>query len=510
VRESFERFAVPVINDQRCRWLREQCSLSFRRFAARSFAPASSKWRDACSLRRVRLVFDGGTILIEDPDPRIDPRSLPGVLWDPRTRTFRAPGRQHAEIVALLSRRGLRFTDQVRASAAEALDGLGEPELRSYQEAALEAWEGAGRRGLVALPTGSGKTWLGVAAIARTRARSLCLVPTRVLLDQWCEILERWFERPIGRLGDGRAEVHDITVATFESAWRRMQWIGDRFGLLVVDEAHHFGQGIRDEVLEMAVAPLRLGLSATPPREEAQAERLGSLIGPSIFAMSVGDLTGSYLAELETVTISLELNASERSAYQRLEHRFRSAFRRWQRLAPGGTWADFARSAVRTLEGRDALHAWREARALVAYTESKRAALAQLLERYRERRTLVFTADNATAYTIAREYLVPPFTCDIKRKERSAVLEHFRRGELRALVSARVLNEGIDVPEADVAIVVGGALGEREHVQRVGRVLRPSDGKRALVFELVAAGTMEVRHAQRRRAGIAPRRAARV
>lgn len=176
----------------------------------------------------------------------------------------------------------------------------------------------------VAVPTGSGKTWLGVAAIARTRARSLCLVPTSVRLEQWCEILERWFARPIGRLGDGHAEVRDITVATFESAWRRMPWIGNRFDLLVVDEAHHFGQGVRDEALEMVVAPLRLGLSATPPREEAQIERLGTLIGPSIFAMSVGDLTGSYLAELETVTITLELNASERSAYQRLEHRFRT------------------------------------------------------------------------------------------------------------------------------------------------------------------------------------------
>jgi superfamily II DNA or RNA helicase len=456
----------------------------------------------------VRLVFDRGTILIEKPDPRIDPRSLPGVLWDSRIRSFRAPGRHHSEIAALLRRRDVVFLDEVRPTPAERLDGLAVPELRPYQEAALEAWEGAGQRGLVALPTGSGKTWLGVAAIARTRARSLCLVPTRVLLEQWCEILERWFARPIGRLGDGHAEVRDITVATFESAWRRMPWIGNRFDLLVIDEAHHFGQGVRDEALEMVVAPLRLGLSATPPREEAQIERLGTLIGPSIFAMSVGDLTGSYLAELETVTITLELNASERSAYQRLEHRFRTAFRSWQRLAPGGTWADFARSAVRTLEGRDALHAWREARALVAYTESKRATLAQLLERYRERRALVFTADNATAYTIARAHLVPPFTCDIKRKERSSVLEQFRRGELRALVSARVLNEGIDVPEADVAIVVGGALGEREHVQRVGRVLRPSDDKRALLFELVAAGTMEVRHAQRRRAGLASRRAA--
>jgi superfamily II DNA or RNA helicase len=96
-----------------------------------------------------------------------------------------------------------------------------------------------------------------------------------------------------------------------------------------------------------------------------------------------------------------------------------------------------------------------------------------------------------------------PITCDIPRAERAAALERFGRGELRALVSARVLNEGIDVP--DVAIVVGGTQGEREHVQRIGRLLRPQEGKTALVYELVMRGTSEVAQARRRREGLAPR-----
>jgi superfamily II DNA or RNA helicase len=73
---------------------------------------------------------------------------------------------------------------------------------------------------------------------------------------------------------------------------------------------------------------------------------------------------------------------------------------------------------------------------------------------------------------------------------------------LRTLVSARVLNEGIDVPDADVAIIVGGTLGEREHVQRVGRLLRPGVGKRATVYELVTMATSEVRRAFDRRRGL--------
>ena len=93
----------------------------------------------------------------------------------------------------------------------------------------------------------------------------------------------------------------------------------------------------------------------------------------------------------------------------------------------------------------------------------------------------------------------------IGRREREEALARFREGSLRALVSARVLNEGMDVPDAAVAIVVGGSQGEREHVQRVGRVLRPLPGKRAVIYELITRRTMEVRQARRRREALAPR-----
>ena len=128
-----------------------------------------------------------------------------------------------------------------------------------------------------------------------------------------------------------------------------------------------------------------------------------------------------------------------------------------------------------------------------------------LLARHADSRVLVFTPDNATAYAVAREHLLMPITCDISRPERACALERFRRGELRALVSARVLNEGIDVPEAEVAIVVGGTQGEREHVQRIGRLLRPREGKTAIAYELVMRRTSEVVQSRRRRAGLAPR-----
>jgi superfamily II DNA or RNA helicase len=134
----------------------------------------------------------------------------------------------------------------------------------------------------------------------------------------------------------------------------------------------------------------------------------------------------------------------------------------------------------------------------LAFPEAKQRTLRELLERHRGSRVLVFTPDNETAYTLARAELVMPLTCDIKQREREEVLKAFQLGDLRVLVSSRVLNEGLDVPEADVGIVVGGSLGQREHVQRVGRLLRPRPGKRAVVYELVMANTSEQRAAERR------------
>lgn len=148
---------------------------------------------------------------------------------------------------------------------------------------------------------------------------------------------------------------------------------------------------------------------------------------------------------------------------------------------------DFTHHAARTAEGRRALAAFRQMRRLLGFTQAKRRALESLLGRHRDSRVLVFTADNDTAYAIAREHLVMPLTRDIGRREREEVLERFRRGELRTLVSARVLNEGLDVPDADVAVIVGGALGEREHVQRVGRLLRPSGGDHLILATPVSS-----------------------
>lgn len=453
----------------------------------------------------VRLAFDAGTLVLHGLAPTQGdsaPSLAPALVWDPRIESYRAPAYRYREVALWLKRLGDRAANEVFTRRART-DLWVAPELRPYQHAALLSWQTAGRTGLAVLPTGAGKTRLACAAMAAARCSALCVVPTRVLLHQWREEIGRHYRGPIGCLGDGEHRVEHVTVATSEGAYRHMTKLGNNFGLLVVDEAHHFGGGIRDEALEMCAAPLRLGLTATAPDGEA-LERLTDLLGPVVCKLSIGDLAGEWLADFDTVVLALRLTPSEQEQYDLALDRFRAVFEDFRAVSPSAAWSDFVAMASRSEQGRAALVAFRFSRRLTSYPEAKRIAVAELLARHRLSSVLIFTSDNATAYAIAREHLVMPMTCEIDRAERDRALAAFRAGELRALVSARVLNEGLDVPDADVAIIVGGVSGEREHVQRVGRLLRPSPGKRALVYELVAAGTHEVRKAAERRRALGP------
>ncbi len=445
----------------------------------------------------MRLMFDHGTLVLCEP-PDLELRDLPGVVWDARVGLYRAPACCYALLVRELTARGIAFDDRVRAREARETGPWREPELRSYQHAALLAWELAGRRGTLALPTGSGKTRVALAAMAGSRSRALCLVPTRVLLRQWLQELAHLYGGMPGCLGDGERSVGEITVATFESAYRYMPEIGQLFDLIVIDEVHHFGSSVYDVALEMCTAAQRLGLSATPP-SDAHGSRLEALVGPVVYQLGVGDLRGRWLADFDRVVIRLSLDDEERERYLADYAVFKRVHSAISQEVRGASWQEFSALARCTPEGRAALAAWRRAKNMLGLTRAKRSALRRLLSRHKQSRVLVFTADNESAYEVAREHLIMPITCDISRSERESALAAFRSGELRALVSARVLNEGIDVPDADVAILVAGSQGEREYVQRVGRLLRPRAGKRALVYELVTSGTSEAARAWQRR-----------
>jgi len=452
----------------------------------------------------MELTFDRGTLVLEGDAPGVDLGDWPGVVWDPRVDAFRAPAWRYSEVLARLDQSGGALLDRVPAWKDWRVYGWRKVVLRPYQAAALYAWQAARRRGVVSLPTGSGKTWVALAAMASAAVPTLCVVPTRVLMHQWRSALERVYDGPVGLWGDGQRRLYPVTVTTFESAYRHMAQWGQRFGLVVVDEAHHFGQSTRDLMLEMSAATTRLGLTATPPAPGPQAERLDELVGPTVFQARLADLKGQYLADFDRFTLVLELSPKERAAYELEYGTFRAFFLPHRHQDPTGTWVDFLRVAARSDDGRRALAAWRASRRLLAFHQTKAAALRWLLTEHRERRVLIFTPDNDTAYRVAAEHLVMPITCDIGRAERARCLELFREGRLRALVSSRVLNEGVDVPEADVGIIVGGGGGAREYLQRLGRILRPAPGKHAVLCELITRATPESQRARRRELTLGP------
>ncbi len=456
------------------------------------------------SVPTTKIELDGGTILVSTSLAEAVPRAV----WDPRAEQWRLPAYLYGELAAVADAEDVKLEGDLRdswAPVARPYDALG---LRTYQEEALNAWRDAGMRGVIALPTGAGKTRVALAAILSCGVPTVVLCPTRALLSLWASELGAALGERIGIVGDGERTVERVTVMTFESAYRRMDTVGGRFGLLVVDEAHHFGSGARAEALEACAATMRLGLSATAPSPGSDgAHRLMDLIGRVVIEVSVAELTGTHLADLTMVHVPVDLDEQERIRYETLSQPFTALRRLYFRRHWGTRYEDMLKAVGATPEGRAALRDHAAAVQLACFPKAKRALISSLLRRHRTDRTIIFTSRVEDAYHVAEHDLVAVITGEVGTRERTRILEKFKDGRLRAVASARVLNEGIDVPDARVAIVASGSLGAREHVQRIGRVLRPAPGKRAIVYELVTRNTVDERLAKSRSAAAASRRA---
>jgi superfamily II DNA or RNA helicase len=352
----------------------------------------------------------------------------------------------------------------------------------------------------VVLPTGAGKTWLACLAIDDRRRNTLVIAPTLDLVRQWYDVLGSTFRVPIGVIGGGDYDVQPLTVSTYDSAFLHMEHLGDRFGLLVFDECHHLPGSSYALAARSAIAPFRLGLTATPERADGRHVDLDELVGPIVYRKDIVDLSGGYLAPYETVRLTVELGPEDRQAHDEARATYRDFLAKSGiRMSSPSGWSDFVIRSARSEEGRRAMAAYRRQRELAFAAPAKLDYVGLLLDRHRDERTLLFTQDNATAYTLARRFLIPIITHETKVRERSEILAGLADGSYGAVVTSKVLNEGVDLPEASVAVVVSGSASVREHVQRLGRILRPKEGKRALLYELVTAGTTETFTSSRRR-----------
>jgi superfamily II DNA or RNA helicase len=431
--------------------------------------------------------------------------------WDDRIEKFRIPAHQYRPLVEALRSAQITITDEAAAFQPLTLTRQDDRTPYPHQQAALTAWVRGGWRGVVVLPTAAGKTFLAQLAMATTPRSTLITVPTLDLMHQWYSQLVQTFpQADVGLLGGGSRDRSDILVATYDSAAIHAETLGNRYGLLICDECHHLPSSFNRVIAEYAIAPYRLGLTATPDRADGRHGDLDTLLGPIVYEQQPEDLAGTTLAPYTIEQIKVPLGEWERSRYDRLiqqRNQFLQNANIWLGSLEG--WQRFVQASAQSQAGRRAMLAHREAKTIALGTEGKLRVLAEILAEHYPERTLIFTNDNQTVYRISQDFLIPPITHQTPVKERHGVLERFRSGEYPTLVVSHVLNEGVDVPDARVAVLLSGTGSTREYIQRLGRILRKGSGqKQALLYEVIAEETSEEGVARRRRAPSPRRRGA--
>ena len=445
------------------------------------------------------LHFEAGTLVVAglEPGPHA---ALPWLRFDDRVGRHRAPAHEYRRVVAGLTRAGFALDDQARQYDALTLSLTQAPEPYEHQAGALDAWQQAGRRGVVLLPTGSGKTYVAQLAMMSVMRSTLIIVPTLDLLNQWASVLERAFGQPVGMIGGGSFEILPITVSTYDSACIHMERLGGRFGLLIFDEVHHLPGELYRQAAQDAIAPFRLGLTATLARADGKESILDDLIGPVVYERTIKQLSGDILADYDVVSVEVQMLEQDMQTYLQARERYR-AFVRANHISmtsPQG-WQRFLSETSRSSEGRQAFEAYLAQKRLSLVHQAKLASLYELLIKHHDDRVIIFTNDNASVYAISRQVLCPSITHQTPAKERKEILERFNQGIYRTVATSKVLNEGVDVPEASVAIILSGSGSVREHVQRLGRILRRAQDKRATLYELITSNTGETYVSQRRR-----------
>ncbi len=476
---------------------------------------------------RIHLRFDSGTIRLETTVERAsDLRALDllesaGVTLVSDSRedpgTLRADANQYVPLRVSLERAEAPFVDTVLS-----LEEIDPPltstyELRPYQQQALEGWLETDRwddsggdldpghqpapGGVLELPTGSGKTVIALKALERLSVPTLVVVPTLDLLEQWVGELEAEFDVPIGRFGGGEQRLEALTVSTYDSAYLKAEAVGDRFGFVIFDEVHHLGgEGYRS-IARSLPAPARLGLTATFERPDGAHDVIERLVGPVVARLSPDDLAGEHLARYDVKRLEVSLTPEERRAYEEAQGTFTEYLARSNiQMRSGADYQELVKRSGTDPAAREALLARQRARDIMLGAQGKLEALEAILERHPDDRTIIFPAYNDLAYAVGERFLLPVLTHQTGASERRDLLERFRHGTYPRIVTSNVLDEGVDVPDASVAVVLSGSASEREFTQRLGRILRPKDdGGRALLYEVVTAETSEESIADRRR-----------
>jgi len=407
-------------------------------------------------------------------------------------------------------------------------------ELDPWQEDAVVAWEKGDtkgpHRGTLEVFTGGGKTLIALACFDRAaritqEVRLAVVVPTEALAYQWAEKVQAYTTVPAGQIGilgagrKGSLSKFRVLICVLNTAAKKLPEMAASTGplMLVVDECHRAGARTFSRVLE-SPASFRLGLSATPEREEVDEhgeplvydeQLLGHLLGSVVYRFTLRDARRmGWLPEYEIHHHGISLTREERHDYEQIS-------RRIDDLSDKLNGRGWQTSQARRLSVRND-DIGRLAKAYVAATSRRKDLLYRADERERvatwivwettrgggqrprillfhervEEAVELFNSLNAViqGHQLALEHSRLPTA------ERRRALQKFRDGDVNILVSVKSLIEGIDVPEADVGISVASTSSVRQRIQSLGRVLRrPRDGtaKRARMYLIYVADTVD-------------------
>lgn len=390
------------------------------------------------------------------------------------------------------------------------------PRAYGWQTDALAAWSSGGRCGIVEAVTGTGKTNVGITAIAEaldSGRRAAVLVPGIELQRQWTRSLQAALRLgpQIGhRGGGGKATLrtHKVVVSVVHSAVD-CSLSPPPGALLVGDECHRYAA----ETFRLALDDRfeqRLGLTATLERPDHLEQVVVDYFGDTVFRMGYEQaIADEVTAHFTVALVGVDMSLPERMEYERLTRTIRdyvkvlvrdygftlSPFHRFMRAVKKAA-EDRSDPACRTARAFQA--ALGERKLLMARSPAKRKAVARLSGAVaRSDRALIFTEAIDTAEGVAddlraRDLTVGTIHSELRPPQRREVLRAFESGRLKAIAAPKVLDEGIDVPAADLAVIVAASKTRRQMIQRMGRILRrKTDDRLARFAILYLRGTTE-------------------
>ena len=371
--------------------------------------------------------------------------------------------------------------------------------LRPYQEEALNKWLET-KRGIIALPTGAGKTIIAIAAITLLGVRTLIVTFTKDQMFQWRDMFLKYTDITYDKIGlyyGDEKRLGPITITTYQTAYRHVARISPMFTLLVIDEVHHLPADKFKYIALNTIAPYRLGLSATVVREDGKHEELFPLMGGIVYWKNAGELASEgYLANYVIRTVYVDLTREEKKQLRELIILYR-------KFARGRKFQEILAAARKGDENAiNALKIHSRIKQIVQKSREKIKAVEKIVNRELSRgsKIIIFTQYVDQAKEIAERLNALLLIGEMNSLERKKTLEKFRNMNKGVLVVTTVGDEGLDIPDANIGIIVTGTGSRRQFIQRLGRLLRRGEGKEtAILYEIITRGSSEEYQAKKRK-----------